>query len=62
VLFETPKSSQPVAKETVAVLTTVCVSIADDVALSMTDAEMIIDHVALVGFVMYAVLISTEDR
>jgi len=53
---------QPAAKETVAVLTAVCVSITYDVIVVVIDDEVIINLVVLVDSVVDTVLICAEDR
>jgi hypothetical protein len=53
---------QPVAKEAVAVLTAVRVSITYDVVFVVIDGEVAINLVVLVNAVVDAILIGAEDR
>ena len=62
VFRDASEPSQPVAKEAVAVLTVVCVSITHDAMVIVIDGEMAINLVVLVDSVEDAVLICVENR
>ena len=58
---DTPELRQPLAKEAVAVLTGVRVSIADDVGVGVGDGQMAVHPLLLLNLVVDCVIIGTED-
>ena len=62
VFRDASEPSHPVAKEAVAVLTAVCVSVTDNIVFVVIDGEMAINLVVVADSIVDSVLICTEDR
>jgi hypothetical protein len=61
-LRDTSKLHQPLAKETVAVLAGVCVSITDDVGVGVGDGQMAVHPLQFLNIVVDIVSIGTENH